>query len=218
MATAKLLEINPTHPQPRFLREVVEMLKNDGVIIYPTDTVYALGCDITRKKAVERVARMKGLQPDKANFSCICADVSILSAYASGISTPVYKLMKAALPGPYTFIVQAGKGVPRHFQSAKKTVGIRVTSHAIPTQLAQLLGNPILTTSLHDEEDDVAEYLTDPYLMHQRYANLVDVVIDAGFGGNMPSTVIDVSQGEDAILVLRQGLGELEPLNLSLED
>lgn len=218
MATGNLLAINPTNPQARLLDPVVELLKNDGVIIYPTDTVYALGCDITRRKAVERVSRIKGIQPDKAQFSCICADVSILSDYAAGITTPVYKLMKAALPGPYTFVVKASKNIPKHFQSSKKTIGIRVSDHPIPTELATRLGNPILTTSLHDEEDYLAEYLTDPHVMLERYGKLVDAVIDGGFGGNRPSTVIDVSGGEDAIVVLREGAGPLDPLNLVVED
>lgn len=217
MATALRLELSATHPQPRLLEQAVAVLRAGGVVVYPTDTVYAVGCDIQQKKAVERVARLKGIAPEKANFSCICPDVSIVADYATGITTPLYKLLKAALPGPYTFVVKASKTIPRHFQSAKKTVGLRVPDHPIPRELARRLGNPILTTSLTNPEDPVLGYLSDPHQIYQLYARLVDAVLDAGFGGLVPSTVIDISGGEGAVLVLREGLGPLEPLNLVLE-
>ncbi|MCS6903863.1 MAG: L-threonylcarbamoyladenylate synthase [Bacteroidia bacterium] len=201
-----LLKIHKDNPQPRLIEKVVECLKNDGVIIYPTDTVYGLGCDIKSKKAIERICLIKNLDPEKNHFSCICENVSIISEYAVGVSTPVYKLMKKALPGPYTFILKASKNIPRHFQSPKKTVGIRVVDHPIPTEIVRLLGNPIVTTSLK-HEDEIIEYNTDPELIYEKYKKLVDIVIDAGAGGNIPSTVIDCSD-ENNITVLREGLGD----------
>lgn len=198
------------------MERVVETLKDGGVIIYPTDTVYGLGCDINNKKAVERVAQIKGVNPANANFSCICEDVSIISEYAAQVSTPVFKLMKQLLPGPYTIIVKASKSIPSHFQSKKKTVGIRVVDHNIPTEIVRRLGNPILTTSLKGD-DEVLEYNTDPELIYERYKKLVDIVIDGGFGGNMPSTVIDCSQGDDNIAVLREGLGPIDMFEIEEE-
>jgi tRNA threonylcarbamoyl adenosine modification protein (Sua5/YciO/YrdC/YwlC family) len=201
-----LLKIHKENPQERLLQKVVACLQNDGVIIYPTDTVYGLGCDIKSKKAIERICLIKNLSPEKANFSCICQDLSIISEYAIGVTTPVYKLMKKALPGPYTFILKASKNIPRHFQSPKKTVGIRVVDNPIPTEIVRLLGNPIVTTSLK-HEDEILEYNTDPELIYDRYKKVVDIVIDGGAGGNIPSTVIDCSN-ENEILVLREGLGD----------
>lgn len=217
MYMAKLLRIHKDNPQPRLLEEVVTALRNGAVVIYPTDTVYALGCDIHNKKAFEQICRIKGVNPEKTNFSCICEDVGIVSDYALQVSTPIYKLLKAALPGPYTFLLNASKNIPKHVQSNKKTIGIRVVNHQIPTQIVRQLGNPILTTSLKDEADDMLEYLTDPELILERYQKLVDIVIDGGYGGLVPSTILDVSGGEGDIKVVREGLGPLEPLNLSIE-
>ena len=212
-----LLNINPETPQDRHIDRVVECLRDGGVIIYPTDTVYGLGCDIKNRKAIERVAQIKGVDPARTNFSCICPDLSILADYTTGVSNTVYKLMKAALPGPYTFILPASKNVPSFFQSKKKTVGIRIVSNPIPTLIVQRLGNPIVTTSLkHD--DQVLEYNTDPELIFERWGKLVDIVIDGGPGGNIASTIIDCSEGEGQITVLREGLGSLDLLDIQDED
>lgn len=204
-----LFKMHPDNPPQRLVDQAVEILKQGGVIIYPTDTVYGIGCDITNKNAVKRVAQLKGVNPEKANFACICEDVAIIGEYANQVDTPTYKLMKRLLPGPYTFILKASKKVPRHFQSKKKTVGIRVVDNNIPTTLVNALGNPILTTSLkHD--DDIIEYRTDPELIHERYGKLVDAVIDGGYGGNEGSTIIDASEGFDEIEVVREGLGPVD--------
>jgi tRNA threonylcarbamoyl adenosine modification protein (Sua5/YciO/YrdC/YwlC family) len=216
-----LLTIHPQHPPERLLRQVVECLQRGGVVIYPTDTVYGIGCDINNKSAIERVARIKGVDPAKENFACICHDVGIISTYAVQVSTPLYKLMKSALPGPYTFILKASKTIPRHFQSRKKTVGIRVPDHKVPTELVRLLGNPILTASLKDE-DELRQYTTDPELIHERYHKLVDIVIDSGPGGTVPSTIIDASEqdalGNEKLVVVREGKGELAHLNITLAE
>ncbi len=212
-----LLKINPENPQDRHIDRVVECLRDGGVIIYPTDTVYGLGCDIKNRKAIERVAQIKGVDPSRTNFSCICPDLSILADYTTGVSNTVFKLMKAALPGPYTFILPASKNVPSFFQSKKKTVGIRVVSNPIPTLIVQRLGNPIVTTSLkHD--DEILEYNTDPELIFERWGKLVDIVIDGGPGGNIASTIIDCSEGEGQITVLREGLGSLDLLDIQDEN
>lgn len=210
-----LLKINPENPQERLIEQVVETLRNGGLIIYPTDTVYGLGCDIKNKKAIERLCQLKGVAPEKTNFSCICADVSILSEYASGVSTKVYKIMKQVLPGPYTFILRASKNIPSYFQSRKKTVGIRVVNNEIPTAIVRALGNPIVTTSLK-HEDKIREYNTDPELIYERYEKLVDIVIDGGVGGNVASTIIDCSE-DDSVIVVREGLGSIDFLDIQYE-
>lgn len=202
-----LLRIHPENPQERLLLQVVDVLCKGGVIIYPTDTVYGLGCDITNSKAVERVARIRGVKLEKANFSFICKDLSHLSAYARHVDNPTFKLMKQTLPGPYTFILQASSQVPRIFKSKKRTVGIRIPDNLICNELVRLLGNPILTTSIHDP-DQVIEYTTDPELIHENFENLVDLVIDGGYGNNQPSTVLDCSG--DEIVVLREGAGVID--------
>lgn len=207
--SALRLRIHPENPQGRHIETVVDCLRKGGVIIYPTDTIYGLGCDIRNKKAIEKVCRIKGIKPEKANFSCICEDLKIIGEYALHVTTPMYKIMKRALPGPYTFIVEASKSIPRHFQSRKKTVGIRVIDHAIPTQIVHQLGNPIMSTSLHSS-DEILEYPTDPDEIFMRYEKLVDIFIDGGYGNIVPSTVVDMSRGEDEIEVLREGLGSLD--------
>lgn len=191
------------------LDKIVQILKNGGVIIYPTDTIYAIGCDMLQKKALERVAKLKKIPLEKANFSLVCKDLSNLSNYAIQIDNQVFKLMKKTLPGPFTYILKASNEVPKIFHSKKKTVGIRVPNNAIALALVQALGNPIIATSVIDD-DDVLEYITDPELIYERYGNLVDLVIDGGFGNNIPSTLIDCSN--DSIEVLREGLGSLEGL------
>jgi len=201
-----LLKIHPDNPSERQLNIVVECLQKGGIIIYPTDTVYGLGCDITQIKAVERIAQIKGIKKEKANFSFICHNLSQLADYCKPINNPTFKLMRKALPGPFTFILNANNSVPNLFQSKKKTVGIRIPDHKIPLLLVQKLGNPIMTTSIHDE-DEVIEYSTDPELIHEKFNKLVDIVIDAGFGGNIASTIIDCTS--DDIIVIREGKGDI---------
>jgi len=199
-----LLKIYPENPNDRHIRMVVECLLDGGVIIYPTDTVYGLGCDIFKHKAVERVATIKGINLSKANFSFICYDLSHITDFTRPLSNPTYKMMKKATPGPYTFILEANNKVPKLFQTKKKTVGIRVPDNNICREIVNILGNPILTTSIYDE-DELIEYTTDPELIYEKYKDLVDIVIDGGFGGNQASTVIDCTS--DEFEVLRQGKG-----------
>ena len=204
---ARFLDIHPDNPQPRLLQQAVDVLKRGGVIIYPTDTVYGLGCDITRPKAIERICQIKGIKPEKASFSFICYDLSHISEYTKPIDTSTFRLLKKALPGPFTFIFNASGQVPKLLSSNRKTVGIRVPDNAIARELVHQLGNPILSTSIYDD-DDVIEYSTDPELIHEKYENLVDAVIDGGYGGNEASTVVDCTSGDFEIL--RQGKGDLD--------
>ncbi len=203
---AELIKIHPDNPDPRRIAKVVEVLKNGGVVIYPTDTIYGMGCDIFNQKAVERVCQIKGVKADKTLLSFICQDISHISEYVKNISTPVFKVMKKALPGPFTFILESSSKVPKIINAKKKTVGIRVPDHNIPHHLVEGLGNPIITTSIRDE-DDVIEYTTDPELIFEKFGNLVDIVIDGGYGKNVPSTVIDCT-GE-MMEVLREGAGDI---------
>lgn len=202
-----LIRLYNENPNPREIRQIVEVLRNNGVIIYPTDTVYGMGCDITNQKAVEKVARLKGIKIEKANFSFICSDLSHLSDYTKPISNPVFKLMKKNLPGPFTFILEANNNVPKYFKGKKKTVGIRVPENNIIHDIIYELGNPILSTSIHDE-DEILEYTTDPELIHEKYGDLVDLVIDGGYGELVPSTVVDCTK--DEIEIIREGKGILE--------
>jgi tRNA threonylcarbamoyl adenosine modification protein (Sua5/YciO/YrdC/YwlC family) len=206
---AEFIRLYPENPDPRRIRQITTVLREGGIIIYPTDTVYGLGCDIFNQKAIERICLIKGVKPQKQNFSFICYDLSNISEYTRALSTPVFKLMKKALPGPYTFILEANNKVPKLLNNRKKTVGIRVPDHSIPRTLVRELGQPILTTSIRDE-DDVIEYSTDPELIYEKYRDLVDVVIDGGYGNNIASTVVDCT-GEE-IEVVRQGLGELSEI------
>jgi len=205
--TEMLIRIHPENPSERQINQVVDILKNGGVIIYPTDTVYGLGCDINNSKAVERIARLKEIKLEKANFSFICHDLSHLSDFTKPLNNDVFKLMKRNLPGPFTFILEANNNVPKLFKSKKKTVGIRIPDNNIALEIVKALGNPIMSTSIHDT-DDIIEYTTDPELIHERYENLVDAVIDGGFGNNTASTVVDCSDNE--ITIIRQGIGDLE--------
>ncbi len=204
-----LLKIYPENPSPRYLQLAAECLRSGGVIIYPTDSVYAIGCDLYNPKGVERVAQIKGIRTEKANFSLICYDLSHISDFTKPFSTSVYKLMKKALPGPYTFILNANNHVPKIFQSRKKTIGIRVPDNNIIREIVKLLGNPVISTSVYDD-DEILEYSTDPELIHDKYQNLVDMVIDGGFGDNEASTVIDCTS--DEIELIRQGKGSVEEL------
>jgi len=202
-----LLHIHPDNPQERNLKIVNECLLDGGIIIYPTDTVYGLGCNIYKPKAIERIARIKNIKPEKANFSMICYDLSHLSDFTKPISTSVFKLMKRAFPGPFTFILEANNQVPKIFQSNKKTIGIRIPDNIIAQTIVQNLANPIINTSIHDE-DEIIEYSTDPELIYEKYASRVDIVIHGGYGGNIPSTVVDCT-GDD-FEIIRQGKGILE--------
>ena len=203
---AEFIKLYKSNNNPKTLEHIVSVLKQGGLIIYPTDTVYGLGCDFTNLKALQRIANIKGVKLDKSNFSFICSDLSNLSDYAKQLNSSEFKLLKRALPGPYTFILKSSKSLPHYFKK-KKTVGIRVPDHPITVSIVDLLGNPIISTSIHDE-DDVIEYTTDPELIYEKWSGLVDIVIDAGFGGNEPSTVIDLSK--DEIQIIREGKGNID--------
>lgn len=205
---ALFVKIYNENPNPKEIQKVVDVLRNGGLVIYPTDTVYGLGCDITNTKAMERVAQIKGVKLAKANFSFVCNDLSHLSDYTKQIDTPTYKILKRALPGPYTFVLPGSTSLPKAFKK-KKTVGIRVPDNNIARTIVAELGNPIVSTSIHDE-DDVLEYTTDPELIFEKWQNLVDVVIDGGYGDNHASTVIDLTGYEPE--VLREGKGSLDVL------
>lgn len=201
-----LLQIHPDNPNPRQISTVLECLKDGGIIIFPTDTIYAMGCDIYKSKAIERIARIKGVKTEKANFSFLCYDLSQLSDFSKPIRNDVFKLMKRTLPGPYTYILEANNNVPKILHRKKKTVGIRNPDNQIPLEIIRMLGNPIMSTSVHDD-DEIIEYTTDPELIYEKIGNQVDIVIDGGFGDNEPSTVIDCT-GHD-IEVVREGKGKL---------
>lgn len=202
-----LIKLYNENPNPREVAKIVGLLRDGAVIIYPTDTVYGLGCDITKQRAVERIARIKGVKPEKSNFSFIVDDLSHLADYTRPLDNTVYKLMKRNLPGPFTFILEASNNVPKLLKRKKKNVGIRIPNNPIIRHIVRELGNPILTTSIHSE-DHVLEYDTDPELIHEEMGHLVDLVIDGGYGNNIPSTVVDCT-GEE-ITIIREGLGVLE--------
>lgn len=208
---ATYLSIHPESPQPRFISRVVDCLRKGGIIIYPTDTLYGLGCDMYNKKAVERICQLKGISPEKAQLSCICPDLKTAGAYTIQLSNPVFKLMRKTLPGPYTYVLQASKEVPRHFQSKRKTIGIRVVDHAITNAIVQELGHPLLSTSLPPDEDEPS-YIIYPEEIRERYHKRVDFIVDGGYGEMEGSTVLDCS-GEE-IVVLREGKGTLEGLGI----
>lgn len=202
-----LIKIYPENPNEKAIDQVVEVLKKGGIIIYPTDTIYGLGCDITNPKAIERICRIRGIKPEKANFSFICHDLSHISDFIKPIDNTTFRVLKKALPGPFTFIFNASNNVPKLLSANKKTVGIRVPDNNIARCIVKELGNPILSTSIKDD-DEVIEYSTDPELIHEKYENLVDLVIDGGFGDNEASTVVDCTEGE--FEVIREGKGNIE--------
>jgi len=201
----KMYEDNTSH---KHVLQVVEILREGGIIIFPTDTLYGLGCDIHHHKAVEKVARLKGLDFNTAKFSFICYDLSSLSEYTKQVDTPIYKIMKKNLPGPFTFILNASNKVPKILKNKKKTVGIRIPNNNIIREIVNELGNPILTTSIHDTEDEIIEYLTDPELIYEKYRDNVDVVIDGGFGKVQGSCIVDCTK--DGYEIIREGEKELE--------
>ena len=203
---AELIRIYKENPNPKAIRKVVDVLKRGGIIIYPTDTVYGLGCDITNIKALEKIARIKGVKLEKSNFSFICHDLSNLSDYVKQIDTATFKILKRALPGAYTFILPGSKNLPHPFKK-RKTVGIRVPDNSIALEIVQQLGNPIVSTSIRDD-DEIIEYTTDPELILEKWDNLVDLVVDGGFGDNEASTIVDLSSDEP--IIIREGKGSLE--------
>ncbi|NQD69155.1 threonylcarbamoyl-AMP synthase [Sphingobacterium shayense] len=202
-----LIKIYEDNPNAKAIAQAVDILKKGGVIIYPTDTVYGIGCDITNHKAIERVCQIRGLNPDKSNLSFICYDLTEISSFTKPFDTTVFRVLKKALPGPFTFIFNASGQVPKLLSSKKKTVGIRVPNNNIVREIVKELGNPIITSSIHDE-DEIIEYSTDPELIHEKYKELVDLVIDGGYGDNVASTVIDVTSGD--FEVIREGKGDIE--------
>ena len=202
-----LLKIYPENPNQKDIRQVVDVLKNGGIIIYPTDTVYGLGCDITNAKAVEKIARYKNVKVEKSNFSFICSDLSHLFGFSKPVSNQTFKLLKYYLPGPFTFILNANSNVPKYFKGKKKTVGVRIPDNQIIIDIVRALGNPIMSTSIHDE-DEIIEYSTDPELIHEKFQDIVDLVIDGGFGDNIPSTIVDCT--EETPVIIRQGKGVFE--------
>lgn len=203
---AEFIKIYEDKPSEAAIAKVVKVLRDGGLVIYPTDTVYGLGCDITNSRALERIAKIKGVKLEKANFSFICYDLSNLSDYVKQIDTATFKILKRALPGPYTFILPGNNNLPKEFKK-KTTVGIRVPENNITLEIVRQLGNPIVSTSIRDE-DDVIEYTTDPELIFEKWQNLVDMVIDGGYGDNVASTIIDLSGHEPE--VVREGKGDID--------
>jgi tRNA threonylcarbamoyl adenosine modification protein (Sua5/YciO/YrdC/YwlC family) len=201
------LQINPSNIDQRLIKTVVDVLKNDGVIIFPTDTVYALGCDIYSNKAIEKISRLKKVKPEKANFSFICSDLSHISDFTKPFDRSLYKILNRSLPGPFTFILNANSAVPAIFKNNKKTIGIRIPANQVPISIIKELGNPIMSASLHNE-DELVDYLTDPAEIFENFETIVDLIIDGGYGGNKPSTIVDCTDGEPVIL--RQGAGILD--------
>ena len=201
-----ILKIHPDNPNSREIKKVIECLKDGGVIVYPSDTVYGIGCDIFNKKAVERIAKIKGINIKKNNFSFICSDLSHISDFTKPIENSTYKLMKRNLPGPFTFILNANNSIPKLFKINKKTIGIRVPNHNIPLEIVLQLGNPIITTSVK-EDDEILEHSTNPELIYEKLKHLVDIVIDGGFTGIQPSTIVDCT-GND-FEIIRQAKGKL---------
>ena len=201
-----ILQIHPDNPEQRKIELAIDCLKKGGIIIYPTDTVYSMACDLNNRRAVEKMALIKGVQIEKANFSLICYDLSHISDYTVQFNSAIYKIMNKALPGPYTFILNANNSVPKLFKSKKKTIGIRVPDNNIARLLVKELGNPLISTSVHDD-DEIIEYTTDPELIHEKYQNQVDIVVDGGYGKNEASTVIDCTDSEPT--VIREGIGDI---------
>lgn len=202
-----LIKIYPENPNPKAIEQVVEVLRKGGLIIYPTDTVYGLGCDITNHRAIEAICKIRNIKPEKANFSFVCYDLSHISDYIKPIDNTTFRVLKKALPGPFTFIFNASHNVPKLLSSNKRTVGIRVPDNDIARCIVKELGNPIVSTSIRDD-DDIIEYSTDPELIYEKYQELVDIVIDGGYGDNIASTVVDCTSGE--LEIIREGKGDLE--------
>jgi len=201
-----LIRIYEENPNPKAVQQVVDVLRGGGLIIYPTDTVYGLGCDIRNHRAIERICELKGIKPEKANLSFVCYDLTDIAQYTKPFDTTTFRVLKKALPGPFTFVFNASGQVRKLLSSKKKTVGIRVPDNNIAREIVRVLGNPIVSASIHDE-DEIIEYSTDPELIHEKYKDLVDLVIDGGYGGNVASTVVDLTSGDFEII--REGKGDL---------
>jgi len=206
---AELLKIHPQNPEGRKIAHVVDVLRQGGIIIYPTDTIYGIGCDLMNRKSIERLCRIMDIKPQKLDLSFICNDLSHISEYVRKIDTPVFKILKKALPGPYTFILESSSKVPKILDVNKRTVGIRIPAHNIPLDIVKLLGNPLITSSIKDD-DIIKEYTTDPEEIYEDFKNEVDLVIDGGPGGNVPSSVIDCTDEE--ITIIRRGLGDVDKI------
>lgn len=204
---AELLTIHPTNPEQRKIRHVVEVLQDGGLVVYPTDTVYGVGCSLMNRRAIERLCKVLGIKPQKLDLSFICKDLSQISEYARRIDTPVFKLLKRSLPGPFTFILESSSKVPKVLDINKKTVGIRIPDHTVPAAIVEALGHPLISASIKSD-DAIREYTTDPVEIHEQLKHAVDIVIDSGAGGNIPSTVVDCTG--QTIVITRQGLGDLE--------
>jgi tRNA threonylcarbamoyl adenosine modification protein (Sua5/YciO/YrdC/YwlC family) len=203
-----LVEINPDNIDKRLIKQAVDLLKKGGVIIFPTDTVYSMGCDLYNKKALNELARLKGVKLSKANFSIICSDLSNLSDYVKQIDRPTFKLLKQSLPGPFTFILNATNEIPRIFDSNRREIGIRIPDNKIILEIVKELGNPVATTSLHNHEDEIMDYFADPYAIYERMDDDVDMIIDGGYGNLDASTIIDCTSG--AAVIVRQGIGTID--------
>jgi tRNA threonylcarbamoyl adenosine modification protein (Sua5/YciO/YrdC/YwlC family) len=203
--TAELLRIHPLNPEGRKIQRTVEVLKRGGIIIYPTDTIYGIGCDLMNRKSIERLCQIMEIKPQKLNLSFICKDLSQISEYVKRMDTPIFKILKKALPGPYTFILESSSKVPRILDVNKKTVGVRIPDHEIPGAIVSQLGNPLINSSIKDD-DVIKEYTTDPEEIYEDFKHSVDLVIDGGAGNNIPSSVIDCTG--DQIVVVREGLGD----------
>jgi tRNA threonylcarbamoyl adenosine modification protein (Sua5/YciO/YrdC/YwlC family) len=201
------IEINPFNIDNRLINQAVQCLKSGGIVVFPTDTVYAIGCDLRNKKGLQKLADFKGVKLNKANFSIICSDLSHLSDYTKQLDRPIFKLLKLCLPGPFTFILEASQEVPKLFDSNKKEIGIRIPNNDITLALVEALGNPFAVTSLHDEEDEIMEYFSDPSAIYERLEDKVDYIIDGGYGNLKGSTIIDCTDGSP--IVVREGLGKL---------
>jgi tRNA threonylcarbamoyl adenosine modification protein (Sua5/YciO/YrdC/YwlC family) len=206
MKSDVFLKIHPENPPLNKILQAVDIIRQGGIVIYPTDTIYGMGCDLHNARAIEKLCQIKGIKPEKANLSFICSDLTHISDYAKGISTATYKVMKKAFPGPFTFILEASAKVPKFGGAKKKTVGIRIPENDISLLLVKELGNPIISTSIHDE-DEIIEYSTDPELIYEKYRNLVDLVIDGGYGNNIASTVVNCV--DDSFEVIREGAGDI---------
>jgi tRNA threonylcarbamoyl adenosine modification protein (Sua5/YciO/YrdC/YwlC family) len=204
---AEFIKIHPKNPEPRKIEHVVGILRKGGIVIYPTDTIYGIGCDLMNRKSIERLCQIMDIKPHKLDLSFICHDLSHISEFAKRIDTPVFKLLKKVLPGPYTFILESSSRVPKILDVNKKTVGIRIPDHNIPRMIVEQLSNPLITSSIKDD-DLIKEYTTDPEEIYEDFKQKVDIVIDGGAGGNIPSTVVDCT--EDDIKVLRKGLGDID--------
>lgn len=204
---AEFLQIHPKNPEPRKINQVIEVLQRGGIIIYPTDTIYGIGCDLMNRKSIERLCHIMQIKPQKLDLSFICNDLSHISEFVKRIDTPVFKLLKKTLPGPYTFIFESNSRVPKILDVNKKTVGIRIPDHNIPRKIVEILQNPLITTSIKDD-DHIKAYTTDPEEIYEDFKHQVDLVIDGGAGGNIPSTVVDCTS--DEIAIIRHGLGNIE--------